>query len=55
MKKFMVTFKDVFEAETEDQCYDKLREYLTDCVNFGDVTAFEFEDITSPPYEEPRG
>jgi len=44
MKKFNVTFEDVFEAESEEDCYEILLDYLNDCVNYEDVTAFEFNE-----------
>ena len=48
MKKFKVTFTDVFEAEAEEDCYEQLLEYLRGVVHFEDVTAFEFEEAYKP-------
>tara|TARA_Y100000114_G_C11675156_1_gene285798 strand:- start:152 stop:301 length:150 start_codon:yes stop_codon:yes gene_type:complete len=45
MPKFKITFCDVFEADDEIDAYDKLRAYLRECVEMGDVTAFGFEEI----------
>ncbi len=45
MKKFNVTFKDMLEAESEEDCYEQLLIYLEDCVKYEDVTAFEFNEV----------
>ena len=37
-----ITFKDSIEADTEEMAYNKLLEYLANCVHNGDVTAFNF-------------
>lgn len=42
--KYKVTFQDEIEAETIEDAFDQLLEYLKDCVNMGDVTAFTFKD-----------
>lgn len=42
---FRVTFSDDFYAETEEQCYDKLIDYLYECVINKDVTAFGFQKV----------
>jgi len=42
--KYKVIFRDVIEAETLDDAFDQLLEYLKDCVNMEDVTAFTFTD-----------
>ena len=31
-KTFVVTFHDWFQAKTEDEAFDKILEYLRDCV-----------------------
>jgi hypothetical protein len=44
--KFEITFKDIFErVENEEQAYDILLDYLKECVENGDVTAFEFKEV----------
>jgi len=48
MKKYRVTFKDTIVAETEEAAYDKLLEYLGDCVRYQDVVAFDFEEVKEP-------
>ena len=48
MKKYKVTFSDVLEAETEEDCYEQLFEYLRSVLHFEDVTAFEFEEAYKP-------
>lgn len=45
MKKFKVKFIDYFEAETEEDCYKKLLDYLKECVEMEDVMAFEFNEV----------
>ena len=48
MKKFKVTFTDTREAESEEDCYEQLFEYLRSVLHFEDVTAFEFEEAYKP-------
>ena len=44
--KFEITFKDVFDGvDNEEQAYDVLLDYLNECVEKGDVTAFDFKEI----------
>ena len=45
-KKYLVTFKDEFEANELYEVYDQLLEYIGYCHEYGDVTAFEAEEIT---------
>jgi hypothetical protein len=42
--RYKIIFNDEIEANSEDDAYDKLLEYLQDCVDNGDVTAFNFVD-----------
>lgn len=44
MKKYEVTFSDTFEASNEDNAFDKVLDYLKECVENGDVTAFNFKE-----------
>jgi hypothetical protein len=44
MKTYKVTFTDTIQANTEEEAYDKLLGYLAECVQFGDVTAFDFTE-----------
>jgi esterase/lipase len=44
MKKFLVTFCDVFEAKSEEEAYQDLLQFLQNCVKFEDVTPFEFTE-----------
>jgi hypothetical protein len=44
MKTYKVTFTDTIKANTEDDAYGELLDYLSDCVRFGDVTAFDFAE-----------
>ena len=48
MKKYLVTFKDEFEATSEQDAYDKLLVYLGDCVRYEDVVAFDFKEMKEP-------
>jgi hypothetical protein len=45
LKRFRVYYIDEVEAETEEGAYDKTLEYLRDCVNYGDVSLFNYECI----------
>ena len=40
--KYKVSFSDVFEADSEIDAYDELCAYLRECVEYEDVTAFDF-------------
>ena len=40
-----VTFKDQIEADTEEEAYKKLLEYLEECVRYEDVTVFNFLEM----------
>ena len=44
MKKFKITFEDVFIAENKEQSYEHLLDYLHEVERVEDVTAFEFKD-----------
>jgi len=44
MKTYKVTFTETTQANTEEEAYDKLLGYLSECVRFGDVTAFDFAE-----------
>ena len=44
-KRFRVYYIDEVVAETEEEAYDKTLEYLRDCVNYGDVSLFNYEYI----------
>ena len=48
MKKYKVTFTDTLEAESEEDCYEQLFEYLRSVLHYEDVTAFEFEEAYKP-------
>lgn len=43
---FRVTFTDFIEAESQEDCYEKMKDYLERCANARDVEAFEFEEVT---------
>ena len=45
-KKYLVTFKDEFEANELYEVYEQLLAYIDYCHEYGDVTAFEAEEIT---------
>ena len=44
-KKFVVKFNDWIEADTEEEAYDKFLDCLAECVRYGDVTVFDFEEV----------
>ena len=44
MKTYKITFTDTIKANTEDDAYGELLDYLSECVRFGDVTAFDFAE-----------
>lgn len=48
MKTYKVTFVDEIEAETEEEAYHKLLVYLSECVQYDDVTAFDFKVKKKP-------
>ena len=45
IKTYTVTFKDYFKAYGEDVAFDVFLDYLTECVENGDITAFNFKEI----------
>ena len=45
MPKFRVTFTDEIEAETIEDAYQQILDYLAHTSYNGDVTAFDFEEI----------
>lgn len=45
MKTYKITFNDEIEANSEEEAYDKLLEWIKDCVEYGDVCAFDFEEV----------
>lgn len=47
MKAFTVKCDFSIEAESEEDAYEKLLDYLSECVRYGDVTIFDFEEFKS--------
>jgi hypothetical protein len=47
MKTYKVTFTETIQAESEDEAYGLLLEYLDSCVRFDDVSPFNFEEQES--------
>jgi hypothetical protein len=45
MPKFEITFKDVIDAESEEEAIAWLFQYLTECVNDDDVSVFNFYEL----------
>ena len=45
MKRYLVTFKDEFEANDIPELYQKVLDYIDYCHEYGDVEAFEAEEI----------
>ena len=46
MKIFKITYYDKIEAETEDEAVETLKRQLASDVKYGDVSCFEFEEIS---------
>ena len=44
MISFEISFEDIIQAETEEEAYDMFLDYLAECVQMRDVTAFKFEE-----------
>jgi ATP-dependent Zn protease len=44
-KQFRINFNDVIEADTEEEAWSKLLDYLAECVQYKDVTVFDFEEV----------
>ena len=42
--KYKVSFTDEIDASSPEQAYDLLLNYLKECCEFEDVTAFTFTD-----------
>jgi len=51
MKTFRIQFVDEITAETEEDAYEILIRYLSDCGKYGDVTAFQFEEVEHKDYK----
>jgi hypothetical protein len=51
MKTFRVQFVDEITAETEEDAYEILLRYLSDCAEYKDATAFQFEEIEHKVYQ----
>lgn len=51
MKTFRVTFVDDITAKTEEGAYTILLNYLRDCAEYGDATAFQFEEVEYKEYQ----
>ena len=51
MKTFRVQFVDEITAETEEDAYNILLTYLRDCAEYGDATAFQFEEVEHKEYQ----
>jgi hypothetical protein len=45
MPSFEITYKDVIEAENEEEAIVWLFQYLTDCLNDEDVSVFMFNEV----------
>jgi hypothetical protein len=46
MNTYEITFRDEVEAETDEQCYEQFLNYLRECVENEDVSAFVFVNLT---------
>ena len=52
MKKYKITFTDEFECLNEEHSYETLLNYLKECVQNEDVTAFEFKEVNQQASEQ---
>lgn len=43
-KRYVITFLDVVEHESMDECIEEFLEYLKECVEMGDVAGFGIEE-----------
>lgn len=46
MSQYKVSFKDSFYASSENEAYEIFKVYLKQCVDYNDVSAFEFKPLT---------
>jgi len=46
MPEYKITFTETIEAETEEQAWEWLLTYISDCAHYEDVTGFNFELIS---------
>lgn len=46
MKTYRVQFIDLISANSEEEAYGILLDYLSSCAKYGDATAFSFEEET---------
>ena len=44
-KEYKITFEDNFKGKSEEDCYEKLLDYLKECVVNEDVMAFNFKEV----------
>jgi uncharacterized protein YciU (UPF0263 family) len=42
--KYSIKFLDEIDAESVEEAYDILLKYLSDCVEYQDITGFSFTD-----------
>jgi len=45
MKRYLVTFKKEFEADELHEVYEQVLDYIDYCHEYGDVEAFDAEEI----------
>ena len=48
MKTFNIKFVDNIVASSEEEAYNLLLKYLSDCAHYGYATAFEFAEEGAP-------
>lgn len=44
MNTYNVNCNFLIEAESEEEAYEKLLDYLAECVRYKDVTVFDFKE-----------
>ena len=55
MKHIKISFEDEWafdDKDSEEHMYKVLLEYLKDCVDYEDVTAFKFEEVNKCLHEK---
>ena len=46
MSQYKISFKDSLYASSLDEAYETFKVYLKQCVDYGDVSAFDFKPLT---------
>ena len=49
LKKYKVTFHNIFDAESEEDCFAQIIQGMWDVVYHDDTTAFKIEEVNLAP------